>query len=98
MQAPKFNVEYAQSIPDIRDEVCKANGDESKILDILVAEPEYDFGSGAWFLTAKCDDDVRKQLQSGSEEGWAAYITKCVETEANEDRKGYWEKAVQALE
>ena len=97
MQSPDFNVEYAESIDAISDEVAEANGDKGKILDLLVANEEYDFGSGAWFLTTQCEDNVREQLQSGSEEGWEAYITDCVGTEANEDRKGYWEAAVEAL-
>lgn len=96
MQSPDFNAEYAQSITEIQDQVSSANGDVGQILGLLVANPEYDFGSGAWFLTTKCGD-VREQLRSGSEEGWAAYITGCVGTEANAERKGYWQKAVEAL-
>lgn len=97
MQSPEFNTKYAQSITEIQDEVCKASGDVGQILELLLANEEYDFGSGAWFLTTQCKEDVRNQLQSGSEEGWERYITECVETEANADRKGYWEKAVEAL-
>lgn len=97
MQSPDFNAEYAESIEEISDEVAEADGDVVKILDLLLSDEEYDFGSGAWFLTTQCDEAVREQLQSGSEEGWAAYITECVGTEANEDRKGYWETAVEAL-
>lgn len=97
MQSPDFNAEYAKSIEAISDEVAEAGDDKGKILELLLADEEYDFGSGAWFLTAHCEDGVRKQLQSGSQEGWEAYITECVGTEANEDRKGYWEAAVEAL-
>lgn len=97
MQSPEFNAEYAESIEEISDEVAEADGDVGKILDLLLSKEEYDFGSGAWFLTTQCDDDVRKQLQDGEEEGWAAYITECVETEANDDRREYWEAAVEAL-
>lgn len=97
MQSPDFNAEYAGSIEAISDEVSEAKGDKAKILDLLLANEEYDFGSGAWFLTSHCEDDVRNQLQSGSQEGWEVYITDCVRTEANEGRKGYWEAAVEAL-
>lgn len=97
MQSPDFNAEYAGSIEAISDEVSEAKGDKAKILDLLLANEEYDFGSGAWFLTSHCEDDVRNQLQSGSQEGWEAYITDCVRTEANEGRKGYLEAAVEAL-
>lgn len=97
MQSPEFNLKYAKSIGAIRDKVAEAKSNKEQILDLLLADKEYDFGSGAWFLTSQCSDDVRKQLQSGSEEGWKAYITQCVGTDANDDRKGYWQKAVEAL-
>lgn len=97
MQSPDFNAEYAGSIEEISDEVAEADGDKVKILDLLVENEEYDFGSGAWFLTTQCDEDIRKELQSGSEEGWEAYITECIHTEANGERKKYWEAAVEAL-
>lgn len=97
MQSPAFNAKYAKSIGAIRDKVAEAKGNKEQILDLLLADKEYDFGSGAWFLTSQCSEDVREQLQSGSEEGWQAYITQCVGTQANEERKGYWQKAAKAL-
>lgn len=71
--------------------------DPAGLLDLLLQNEEYDFGSGAWFLTTQCTPDVRTQLQSGSEAGWAAFITSCVGTDANEERKAYWSRAAQAL-
>ncbi|SPO06734.1 uncharacterized protein DNG_09428 [Cephalotrichum gorgonifer] len=97
MQSPAFNLKYAQSIPEIRDEVSQANGDVVQILDLLLSNEEYDFGSGAWFLRMQCDEDVQAQLRSGTEEGWEAYITKCVGTDANAARRAYWQKAVEVL-
>ena len=97
MQSPDFNAEYALSITEIKKKLCGAKGDVEKVLDILLENPEYDFGSGAWFLTTQCEDGVREQLQSGREEGWEAYITECVVTDANDERKVYWRRAVDAL-
>lgn len=97
MQSPAYNAKYASSIPAISDKVAAANGDAGQILDILLADEEYDFGSGAWFLTTQCDQSVRQALQSGNEEGWSGYISGCIGTDANEGRKGYWESAVKAL-
>ncbi|PLB41791.1 uncharacterized protein BDW47DRAFT_122242 [Aspergillus candidus] len=97
MQSPTYNQKYASSLPDIADAAEQASSDADKVLDLLVDKTEYDFGSGAWFLTTQCGDDVRKQLQSGSEKGWKAYIRDCVGTEANRERRGYWERAVDAL-
>lgn len=97
MQSPTYNLKYAKSLGKIRDKVAAAKGDKGQILDLLLADKEYDFGSGAWFLTTQCKDGVREKLQSGSVEGWEGYVTGCVGTQANEGRKGYWKKAVEAL-
>ena len=97
MQSPDFNVQYAQSIIEIRNKVRKANGDVGKIPNLLLTNEEYDFGSGPWFLTTQCKGDVREQLQGGREEGWEAYITECVGTDATAERKKYWRKGVEEL-
>ncbi|KAA8643233.1 uncharacterized protein ATNIH1004_009995 [Aspergillus tanneri] len=97
MQSPAFNAKYAASIPDIADKLAQVGSDPAGVLDILLNDEAYDFGSGAWFLTTQCTQHVRTQLQSGSEAGWAAYISSCVGTGANEARKAYWTRAVQAL-
>lgn len=97
MQSPAYNSKYANSLPDIKDKVAVAGNDPGQILDILLADAEYDFGSGAWFLTTQCSESVREALRSGSQEGWEGYISGCVGTEADEGRRGYWESAVKAL-
>lgn len=97
MQSPSFNLQYAKSLDKIRDKVAEAKGDKAQILDLLLADKEYDFGSGAWFLTTQCQSGVREKLSSGSDEGWEGYVKNCVGTDANEGRKGYWKKAVEAL-
>ncbi|KAL2815915.1 hypothetical protein BJX63DRAFT_152532 [Aspergillus granulosus] len=97
MQSPTFNAEYASSIPAIKDQAEVVKDDPDAVLDLLVAVPEYDFGSGAWFLTSQCTDPVRTALQSGSEDGWRGYIVNCVGTEANDARREYWVRAVEAL-
>ncbi|KAL3457822.1 hypothetical protein BJX64DRAFT_240672 [Aspergillus heterothallicus] len=97
MQSPAFNADYAASIPAIKDQAEAVKNDPDAVLDLLVAVPEYDFGSGAWFLTTQCEQSIRTALQSGSEDGWAGYITSCVGTEANDGRRAYWVKAVEAL-
>ncbi|PYH98869.1 hypothetical protein BO71DRAFT_394826 [Aspergillus ellipticus CBS 707.79] len=97
MQSPTYNSKYASSILALASQLSAVANDPAKLLDLLRANPEYDFGSGAWFLTTQCSADVRGQLQSGSEDGWKAYISGCVGTEASDDRKQYWERARQAL-
>ncbi|GAB1197355.1 hypothetical protein APSETT444_006648 [Aspergillus pseudonomiae] len=71
--------------------------DAAQTLDKLVENLEWDFGSGAWFLTTQCSADVRSALQAGSEAGWQRYITECVQTQVTDQRKEYWQKAVKAL-
>ncbi|GFF53898.1 hypothetical protein IFM46972_09889 [Aspergillus udagawae] len=97
MQSPAFNAKYAASLPALADKLKGVSGDPAGVLDLLLSNEEYDFGSGAWFLTTQCSQDVRSELQSGSEAGWQKYITSCVGTDANEERKAYWTRAVQAL-
>ncbi|PWY71559.1 hypothetical protein BO94DRAFT_259984 [Aspergillus sclerotioniger CBS 115572] len=97
MQSPTYNSKYAADIPALADKLSSVSGDPTGVLDLLLANEEYDFGSGAWFLTTQCSASVRSQLQSGSEAGWTAYITSCVGTDANDDRKAYWTRAIQAL-
>ncbi|KAF4263768.1 hypothetical protein CNMCM8812_006497 [Aspergillus fumigatus] len=97
MQSPAFNAKYAASLPALADKLKDVSGDPAGVLDLLLSNEEYDFGSGAWFLTTQCSQDVRSELQSGSQGGWEKYINSCVGTDANEERKAYWMRAVQAL-
>ena len=97
MQSPTYNSKYAADIPALAGKLSSVSGDPTGVLDLLLADEEYDFGSGAWFLTTQCSASVRAQLQTGSEAGWTAYITSCVGTDANDNRKAYWTRAIQAL-
>ncbi|KAE8371013.1 hypothetical protein BDV26DRAFT_299195 [Aspergillus bertholletiae] len=91
MQSPAFNAKYAESLN------VAVSDDKAQTLDKLLEKLEWDFGSGAWFLTTQCTTDVRSALQSGSEAGWERYITECVQTSVTEARKEYWQKATKAL-
>ncbi|KAL2037692.1 hypothetical protein N7G274_009637 [Stereocaulon virgatum] len=53
MQGPKFNVEYAQSLPALKASLPAGN-DPAAVLALLVANIDYDFASAAWFLTTQC--------------------------------------------
>lgn len=96
MQSPTYNKKYATSIPSLKDKSSQS-ANAGEVLDLLLANKEYDFGSGAWFLTTQCSGDERIALQKGDEQGWMRYITGCVGTEASQDRKLYWKRAVGAL-
>ncbi|KAJ5628434.1 hypothetical protein N7490_010662 [Penicillium lividum] len=97
MQSPAFNKKYANSIPALKDQISKVADSPADLLDLLRGDETYDFGSGAWFLTTQCSGDVRTALQSGDESGWQRYITECVGTSVTDERKEYWQRAVEAL-
>ncbi|KAL4801679.1 hypothetical protein BDV18DRAFT_148545 [Aspergillus unguis] len=97
MQSPDFNKLYAASIESLADRFEAVKDQPGAVLDLLLEDSSVDFGSGAWFLTTQCEDSVREGLKSGSEDGWKGFITGCVGTEANDQRKSYWQKAVEAL-
>ncbi|KAL1981294.1 hypothetical protein VTN96DRAFT_2787 [Rasamsonia emersonii] len=97
MQSPTYNQQYAASIPALASQYRSVSGNVSAVLDLLLSDETYDFGSAAWFLTSQCTPAVRAALQSGSEAGWEGYITSCVGTTVTDDRKAYWTRAVQAL-
>lgn len=98
MQSPHYNTLYASSIPSLTGLLRQTNGNVTQILDLLTANPEWDFGSGAWFLVSQCDEQTRRELRTGSVQGWKAYIEGCVGTSVNERRRAVWERAVRALE
>jgi hypothetical protein len=97
MQSPTFNSKYASSLPSLADKLPSVPNSPADLLDLLRANEAFDFGSGAWFLTTQCSDDVRSALQKGDEAGWERYITGCVGTSVTDERKSYWERAVKAL-
>ncbi|GAM40856.1 hypothetical protein TCE0_041f13532 [Talaromyces pinophilus] len=97
MQSPTFNDKYASSLTELADAYASAEGDVAAVLDLLLSDEKYDFGSAAWFLTTQCSESVREALQTGSEEGWEGYVSGCVGTTVTDDRKAYWSRAVEAL-
>lgn len=97
MQSPSYNQQYAASIPALASRYRSVKGNVTAVLDLLLSDETYDFGSAAWFLTSQCTPAVRAALRSGSEDGWRGYITNCVGTTVTDDRKAYWVRAVKAL-
>ncbi|KAL1960439.1 hypothetical protein VTO42DRAFT_7738 [Malbranchea cinnamomea] len=93
MQMPDWNREYAASIPKIKDKFEPIKDDVDAVLDLLLTNDDYDFGSAAWFLTTVCKDDVRKELQKNNDAGWEKYITECIHTTVTEERKQYLQRA-----
>ncbi|KAK2735915.1 hypothetical protein FQN57_001055 [Myotisia sp. PD_48] len=98
MQMAQFNKEYAASIPEIRREFEPIKNDPAAVLNLLLTRDEYDFGTAAWYLTTKCDAEVRKQLQTGSRQGWEEhYLRKCIGAPPSEARFQYWKRAMEKV-
>jgi hypothetical protein len=96
MQSGVYNLKYALSIPVLRQPLAQLGMADLNVVRKLVLADEFSFASGAWFLVTQCSAVVRKQLQTGSQESWAQYISQCVGTEPG-PREAYWQAAVMAL-
>jgi hypothetical protein len=99
MQMFDYNLEYAQSIPELADQVAalgtiSSDAQKNQLL-ALVTDDNYNFASGPWFYTTKCAS-ARTQLETGSDAGFAAYMS-CVGVSVTDDRNAYWTRAKQAF-
>ncbi|CAK7568397.1 MAG: hypothetical protein SEPTF4163_006385 [Sporothrix epigloea] len=94
MQSPTYNQMYAASVPALASAVAAAKGDPDAILALLTVD-EYNFASGAWFLTSQCAH-IRHQLRANTDAGFTAYMD-CVGTTMNEVRLDYWHRAQAAF-
>lgn len=90
MMMPQFTAEYAASLG------LPSTGDAQTVAD-GVEQIDYTFGAAAWYLTTKCDYSIREGMWGGSESAWETYVTQCLGTTVDSQRKAYWEKAVAAL-
>ncbi|OJD28389.1 hypothetical protein ACJ73_00198 [Blastomyces percursus] len=97
MQVAENNAKYAESLDEIKDELAKVKGDKDAVLDLLLRSDDHDFGSAAWFLTTQCSPEVREGLQSGSQEGWEKYLTRCIWAEVTQQRRDYWKRTKTAM-
>ncbi|KAI1172403.1 hypothetical protein F4777DRAFT_590583 [Nemania sp. FL0916] len=100
MQMIDFNVEYAQSIDELKTQVgaigSTATDDAKNKVLALVTDDKYNFGSGPWFLTTKCPPDVVSGLTAGTDAAFNAYMS-CVGVTVTPDRMAYWTRAKAAF-
>lgn len=97
MQPASFNQKYAASLPELHPRYIQACNDSSLILDLLLSDPEWDFGSAAWYLTTQCTSEQRVSLQSGSDVAWEGYIRNCLGLAVTPQRREYWNRAIYEL-
>ncbi|EGX95803.1 hypothetical protein CCM_00457 [Cordyceps militaris CM01] len=101
MQMDKFNLEYAKSLPGVKDKVADVKSvdglDKDKLNEILalVTPDEYNFGSGPWFYATKCGS-AHAALVADLDKGFEAYM-QCVGVTVTPERKAYLTRAKQAF-
>ncbi|KAF2099592.1 hypothetical protein NA57DRAFT_75092 [Rhizodiscina lignyota] len=99
MQNPEFNQKYVADLEKSgklkSSDVQAAGTDPNKIL-ALVQPDEFSFASAAWFISTQCDAATRAGLQAGTQAGYTAYLTNCVQTTVTDDRISGWKAALQA--
>ncbi|KAI1244658.1 hypothetical protein MGN70_014534 [Eutypa lata] len=108
MQMYEFNYQYARSITALADDLAAlgfqadddtgagATDDQKTKVLALVTPDEYNFGSGAWYLTARCPETA-KALAAGTDAAWQDYMTNCVGTTDTPEREAYWTRAKAAF-
>ena len=92
MQSAQFNLQYATSLQLGAAEQSGPNG----VLDALIGNDAYDFGSAAWFLDTQCGPDVKAGLATGGSPAFTAYLN-CIGSAMSPDRQAYWTRATAAL-
>ncbi|POS80837.1 hypothetical protein DHEL01_v200752 [Diaporthe helianthi] len=87
MQMGGFNVQYANSIPELKAQ----NPTESTVLDLVIAD-EYNFGTGPWFYSTQCQD-VKSAAKGDPDAFFDAYMG-CVGVNPDEEgRRPYFTSA-----
>lgn len=101
MQSYTNNLEYAKSIPAIQSKASSftANSPDAQKNELLamLTDDKYNFGSGAWYFSTKCDQAVKDELAKGSDKGFKDYVTECVKVDLTSQRNGYWLAAKKAF-
>ncbi|KAF1833284.1 hypothetical protein BDW02DRAFT_384759 [Decorospora gaudefroyi] len=94
MAMPPFVELYATAVAgaDAVTQAKAAGGDAglNAVLALVNGDDEKSFGSAAWFVSTQCSADVRAGLVAGTEEGWHAFLTECVQTTADPTRDPAW--------
>ena len=97
MQSAEFNLQYAQSIPELTNQLSAAEASgPNGARDLLISNDAWDFGSAAWFLATQCGEEVKSGLAQGGPAAFTAYIG-CIGTTLTDERQEYWQKATAAL-
>jgi hypothetical protein len=104
MQMGGFNLEYAKSLPQIRDQFKDFDTVESmtpedlvKMLDVIT-DDEYNFGTGPWYYTHHCTAEQKAKFKVSADDGFDAFM-EClgVPLPAEDARVKRWNLAKEAF-
>ncbi|GAP82637.2 hypothetical protein SAMD00023353_0101710 [Rosellinia necatrix] len=100
MQMANFNKEFALSIDALKEQATAigdiSNPDNANKILALVTADEYNFASGAWYLTTKCPE-VADSLRAATDAAFTDYMEKCVGVTMTPERAAYWARAKAAF-
>jgi hypothetical protein len=104
MQMAGFNLEYAKSLPEIRDQFSAFTSvesmtpeDLSKLLDVVTVD-DYNFGTGPWYYTQHCTAEQKAKFKVSADDGFDAFM-EClgVPLPAEDARVKRWNLAKEAF-
>jgi hypothetical protein len=98
MALPQSIAQYAAALvgPSAVTTAAASGGDVAT-LALVNADDETSFGAAAWFYSSKCSDDVKAGIKAQTVDGWHAFLTQCVGTQAVTERDQPWVNAKQIL-
>lgn len=99
MQSPSFNLQYAQSIPALKDKYAgKTNLSPEELDSMLVdlMDDKYNFASGAWFLKTQCPSQLAGFESGDAQAAFLAHMG-CVGVDMNDKRQAYFDLALKAF-
>ena len=92
MMMPNFVLQYAAALK------VGGGGDAAATLKLLQANPEWDFGSAAWYLSSQSAcQGARDLFRQKSPQAWPTYVTQCLGTTMSPERTEYHERALKAF-
>lgn len=105
MQMATYNLMYANSLPEVKTKVAAAGYTsvdamtDAQLNEMLgwVTVDEYNFGTGAWYLTTQCPATIREALIADIDTGFATYMSDCVGVEVTDERTAYLTAAKEAF-
>jgi len=98
MMGATFTGQYANSIPSLAAEAAKLT-DPNAIMALVLPNP-LSFAAASWYYTSQSQCvGVRDGLKAGTQDGYVAFLTNCVQTtlDAAGMRLKYWQAAAAAL-